>query len=552
MLALVLITPGGIAAAPSSAQVTVSAPFMLAGGGGNQRQPHMAGDYLVWSNCVTGNCDIWGMDLRNRHPFAISDGPGDEGQPATDGVRVVWRDSRNSASRNPDNLQNNHDIYGAYLDERKGFPLAQGANMQNRPSIWGTTLVYADFRGAASSNDTEAGNVHLSEFPTNRDTVLTSARSAQTRPVTDGKYVVWVDYRNEPNRQGTNADIYAYDLATRTEFSVANAPDAQLDPAISGNIIVWTDFRKGTESDIYGYDLQTRREFPISTAQGSQIEPAISGDLVVWRDFRNEPNRQSGINSDIYGYDLRGKSEFPVHRAPGPQSGPRALGNLVVWEDSSKGVNDTDIQGATVAGVKLVPRQAPPSTYVPGGGGQRFAETGKVVTGIFYDYWRLNGGLPQQGFPISDLMRETSDLDGKPYLVQYFERAVFEYHPEQSDPRFRVLLSQLGTFRYREKYSAGAPAQTPNNTPGSQLFPQTGRRVGGKFLEYWQKNGGLAQQGYPISDEFTEVSDLDGKPYTVQYFERAVFELHTENAGTPYEVLLSQLGTFRYGQKYGR
>jgi hypothetical protein len=48
----------------------------------------------------------------------------------------------------------------------------------------------------------------------------------------------------------------------------------------------------------------------------------------------------------------------------------------------------------------------------------------------------------------------------------------------------------------------------------------------------------------------TEISDLDGKPYTVQYFERAVFEMHPENQ-SPYGVLLSQLGTFRYQEKYG-
>jgi hypothetical protein len=127
---------------------------------------------------------------------------------------------------------------------------------------------------------------------------------------------------------------------------------------------------------------------------------------------------------------------------------------------------------------------------------------------------------------------------------------VFEYHPENPDP-FKVLLSQLGTFQYRKKYPGGAPNQTPNTSEGSKLFPETGFRVGGKFLDYWTKNGGLAQQGFPISDELQEVSDLDGKTYTVQYFERAVFELHPENAGTPYEVLLSQLGTFQYKDRSG-
>jgi glucose/arabinose dehydrogenase len=186
---------------------------------------------------------------------------------------------------------------------------------------------------------------------------------------------------------------------------------------------------------------------------------------------------------------------------------------------------------------------------IPGSGSRRYPETGKTVTGLFLDYWNNNGGLAQQGFPISELMNETSDLDGKSYVVQYFERAVFEYHPEQSDTRFRVLLSQLGTFRYRQKYSNGAPNQQPNTSAGSQLFAETGKRVGGKFLEYWQRNGGLAQQGLPISDEFTERSDLNGREYRVQYFERAVFELHPENQ-PPFDVLLSQLGTFRYRQKY--
>lgn len=84
---------------------------------------------------------------------------------------------------------------------------------------------------------------------------------------------------------------------------------------------------------------------------------------------------------------------------------------------------------------------------------------------------------------------------------------------------------------------------------GCQTFPETGKTVCGRFLAYWQTHGGLAQQGYPISNEFVEVSDLNGLQYQVQYFERAVFELHTENQ-PPNDVLLSQLGTFQFKRKY--
>src|SRR5689334_14843727 len=73
--------------------------------------------------------------------------------------------------------------------------------------------------------------------------------------------------------------------------------------------------------------------------------------------------------------------------------------------------------------------------------------------------------------------------------------------------------------------------------------------VSGRFLEYWDTHGGLGQQGYPISSEMRETSDTDGTTYTVQYFERAVFELHPENK-QPNEVLLSLLGVFLYNQKY--
>lgn len=177
-----------------------------------------------------------------------------------------------------------------------------------------------------------------------------------------------------------------------------------------------------------------------------------------------------------------------------------------------------------------------------------FTETGKTVCSRFLQYWQQNGGLSQQGFPISDVIQETNPTDGKIYSVQYFERAIFEYHPENKPPS-DVLLSLLGVFLYNQKYPQGAPGATPNNDAGSRLFPETGHRLGGTFYEYWRTHGALAQQGYPISDEFTETSDLDGKTYKVQYFQRAVFEYHPENQ-PPYNVLLSQLGTFRYRAKY--
>jgi hypothetical protein len=73
----------------------------------------------------------------------------------------------------------------------------------------------------------------------------------------------------------------------------------------------------------------------------------------------------------------------------------------------------------------------------PVSSGQWFPETGHYVGGAFWQFWQARGGLPIFGFPITNELRE----DG--HTVQYFERAVFEWHPANPDP-YKVLLRRLG------------------------------------------------------------------------------------------------------------
>jgi hypothetical protein len=65
--------------------------------------------------------------------------------------------------------------------------------------------------------------------------------------------------------------------------------------------------------------------------------------------------------------------------------------------------------------------------------------------------------------------------------------------------------------------------------------PEMGHNVSPAILRYWQENGGLAlfAYPYPITEERIEKNPIDGKEYTVQYFERNRFELHPEETGTP-------------------
>src|SRR5690349_14905954 len=114
-----------------------------------------------------------------------------------------------------------------------------------------------------------------------------------------------------------------------------------------------------------------------------------------------------------------------------------------------------------------------------------FSETGNSVCRTFLAYWTSHGGLAQQGFPLSGTLEEVSATDGKTYTVQYFERAIFEAHPENAAPN-DILLSLLGVFLYQSKYLNGASGQEANNAAGSVAFAETGKRVGGRFLDYWK------------------------------------------------------------------
>ncbi|HEY0071217.1 MAG TPA: hypothetical protein VGE04_14730 [Chloroflexia bacterium] len=173
-----------------------------------------------------------------------------------------------------------------------------------------------------------------------------------------------------------------------------------------------------------------------------------------------------------------------------------------------------------------------------------FAPTGHTLRGSFLEYWRNNGGLAQFGYPLTEEFADPLGPDGELIVVQYFERNRFEHHPENAGTQYEVLLGVLGrAFRQQD------PPSTPLPSPAI-YFQQTGHNLSGTFKAYWESHGGLTLHGYPITEEFEEQSPTDGKTYRVQYFERSRFELHPEYAGTPYEVLLGQLGT-QLSQKDG-
>ena len=91
-----------------------------------------------------------------------------------------------------------------------------------------------------------------------------------------------------------------------------------------------------------------------------------------------------------------------------------------------------------------------------------FPVTGHTLGGAFGEFWLRNGQLSVFGYPISEEFHEVNALDGKSYLVQYFERARFEYHPEHAGTPYKVLLGHLGEEYARARGLAAelrAPSQ---------------------------------------------------------------------------------------------
>jgi len=166
-----------------------------------------------------------------------------------------------------------------------------------------------------------------------------------------------------------------------------------------------------------------------------------------------------------------------------------------------------------------------------------FPETGYCISGPIRQYWERNGGLAVFGYPITPpRVEQVEDWIGP---VQWFERDRLEDHTAQGQG---VLAGRLGAEILERQ---GRPWVYGNEQPGRpggpcRYFAQTGYNIcNPAFRQYWERNGGLERFGYPITPAIQET--IEGRTYTVQYFERRRMEYHPENR-PPYDVLLGLLG----------
>lgn len=89
-----------------------------------------------------------------------------------------------------------------------------------------------------------------------------------------------------------------------------------------------------------------------------------------------------------------------------------------------------------------------------------YPESGHTLGGAFRSFWQNHGGLLVFGYPISEEFNEINRATGQVYLVQYFQRARFEYHPELRGTAYEVQLGQLG-----RQYLQQSPAALESTAP---------------------------------------------------------------------------------------
>lgn len=182
-------------------------------------------------------------------------------------------------------------------------------------------------------------------------------------------------------------------------------------------------------------------------------------------------------------------------------------------------------------------RQLPPVAPEPGATVEvcptvRLAEAPELpISGDFAQHYASPGGTTPRplsdaiavfGLPLGPVTRELAGDCTTTVPILYTERQRLEWHAAQPWP-FRVSGTQLGAYAFAARYP-GAPAERRVDLAAPDAFADA------RFRAFYEQFGGLPVFGYPISGALSEDHPATGVPITVQYFERARFELAPDAA----------------------
>ena len=284
-----------------------------------------------------------------------------------------------------------------------------------------------------------------------------------TDVTTDGRYVTWRAGKGPDNDPSNGTDLWIHDLATGATFTVATGDRYVSSPHLGKPWLVWEQGGLPFPDDEYPHDihaapladlLPSGRRPPADVPIPKIVYYPETGHYLGWQ-FRTYWEGNGGLS--VFGYPLTEEYEersadtgqfhtvqflerqrFEWHPENAGTPYVVLLGRLGYEDALARGLLDSE------------PFQ-PILRDIVRGDCVWFGETRQMVCTDFIRYWRGHGldfgdegttyreSLALFGFPISQpYIHPDTGL-----LTQYFERAVFELHPDNPDP-YRVLLRRLG------------------------------------------------------------------------------------------------------------
>jgi beta propeller repeat protein len=315
-----LVVAGGAATAAMmlGCASTASADWLgkehqLTVGAAAQDWPQLSGSRLAYADHTTERTvgqgtatetafDIRVLDLKTGADVVLTPEHTALGRPAISGARVVWDDYGNGTNRG---------LW--YRNLVTGQQRRLDASPGTRPQLSGDLLCYE-----------YQGRIHVHSIGVGRDLAVSPDGGSASACDISGRVVVWQDVRN-----GHDADIYAYDLDSRSETRLTTTSTDQTLPRIDNGLVVWQDAVSATSSDIYAADLATGTVTQVTTDESVQWFADVADGRIVWMDERDGHN-----NTEIYLYDVAGGVTTRVSRHDGWSGNPTIAGNRIAYEDS--------------------------------------------------------------------------------------------------------------------------------------------------------------------------------------------------------------------------
>ncbi len=555
---LALLLAGLFLASFNSAAAATTITEPLSSQNGPQYFPRTDGKTVVWTDARNGDAyqsKIYALNLSDHKEFQVADNSLAQQMPDIDAGVVVWEQGPACKGGNygpigpytSEAVGCHRDIHGKNLATDQEFVIADSHSQTDEtdPAISGNWVVWVsrDQSGGFSLKGRDISTMAPA-------VILTPIKNEPyRRPAIYGKQVIWSELTNH---------IYLdADWQLKT-LQIGPNVVSQLDSGHGNNFILSFDI----QGDLVVYaslsndswilkiaNLRTGERRVIAGQKDTPaypFDPTTDGRYVVFEDLQHFYAHVETINLRVY--DTQTGSLFALQDDVGTHAYPFFRNGFVVWNNILG--NSFEIYGAPLA--SFLPTVRQPQT--PSSADRYyFLETGHNLANGFKNYWDKNGGLAVFGYPQTEEFDERNPDTGKVYTVQYFERQRYEYHPENAGTPYETLLGRLGFADAQRRKLLNTPAFQPvaaNNSAGCQYFPETKHAACGNFLAYWRSHGldldepgnsyreSLALFGYPLSEAYTDPQT----GFLTQYFERARFEYHPENKGTPYEVLLGLLG----------